>query len=1064
MVRDGRVTPTSMILAEGATKWVAAGAVTNLFPPPTTVGPSQPIVEPQQAPAESGETTAPPSAVDEEGTPIPEIPGFDILGVLGRGGMGVVYRARQVKLKRVVALKMILAGSHAGPEQLARFRTEAEAVARLQDPHIVQIHEIGEHAGAPYCALEFVAGGSLAQKLGGAPQPPRAAAETVRTLARAMHAAHRHGILHRDLKPANILLADDGTPKITDFGLAKRLDDDLGQTRTGAVMGTPSYMSPEQGAGRIHDLGPATDVYALGAILYEMLTGRPPFRGETPLDTIIQVMSDEPVPPSRLQPKVPADLETVCLKCLEKERGKRYATAEALAEDLDRFLDGRPIVARPVSFLGRGVKWAKRRPTVAGLLAAVVAVTVLGFAGVSWQWRGAVRAQKVAERATRKAEDALEETQQQLYFNRVALAHREYQAKHVGRTLQLLEECPAERRGWEWHYLQRACHGESRRFPDHTAGVIHAVYSPDGSLVASAGMDHVVRLSDATTGRQIRVLPGHTDDVNHVAFDPSGRRLATASKDGTARIWDVRSGAERRVYREHSGPVYQVAFTPDGKWLVSAGGDVHLWDPDTGHREFRFPSEATSNHALTISGDGRWLATGGFTPLVEIWDLRTRQLAGRIKETRPIFGLALNADGTRLAVSTSSIFIQTYEVPSGKLLLTLRGHTSTAASVAFSPDGTHIVSGGYDQTVMVWDLRPGQQAQVIRGHTEAINGVGFHPHGQRVLSASSDGTVREWKVGIDPEGVTLARRQVYTLAAHPDGRRLAVFAEQPTLAILDIPSGAARILDGRTMIPSSGGVTFTPDGRYLATNVTGPGRDQIFFWDVAAGTMERTITLEREQGDAMDITFSPDSHYLAAATRTFGPGKRDLDARHPANIVVWEIATGKVVQVLRGHSAAVNCVAYSRDGRLLASGSDDNTIRIWETRDGTCRHVLEGHTHKITRVAFRGDGAILASGSADRTVRTWDVAAGQPLRVLRGHTYWVTGIAFNRDGTRLATCSNDRTVKLWEPESGTEVLTLTRHLNEVKAVTFSSDGRWLISSGDDGLIQCLDGAPKSSPE
>jgi len=294
-----------------------------------------------------------------------EVAGHEILSVLGRGGMGVVYKARHLRLQRLVALKMILAGEHAAPEHRERFLAEGRAVARLQHPRIVQIYEIGEHEGLPFFSMEFVAGGSLQRRLGGAPQGPRVAAEMVETLAAAMHVAHGQGIVHRDLKPANILLSPDGSAKITDFGLAKQLDDDSGQTRSGQVMGTPSYMAPEQAEGRITAIGPATDVYALGAILYEMLTGRPPFRGENTWDTIAQVIDAEPVAPRQLQPKTPRDLETICLKCLRKDARQRYATAAELADDLRRWCAGEPIKARPVSPWERTAKWIQRHPWIA---------------------------------------------------------------------------------------------------------------------------------------------------------------------------------------------------------------------------------------------------------------------------------------------------------------------------------------------------------------------------------------------------------------------------------------------------------------------------------------------------------------------------------------------------------------------------------------------------------------------------------------------------------------------------------------------------------------------------
>jgi tetratricopeptide (TPR) repeat protein/tRNA A-37 threonylcarbamoyl transferase component Bud32 len=352
-------------------------------------------------------TSGPVDSEPQQGSALPPesptVPGYEILEVLGRGGMGVVYKARHISLNRIVALKMILAGSHAEESQRARFRTEAEAVASLRHPNIVQIHEVGEHEGNPYFSLEFIAGGILADRLDGAPLSAAQAAGLVETLAHGMAHAHELGIIHRDLKPANVLLSlsreppasagpalaggerlNEAVPKITDFGLAKRLDSDAGQTQSGAILGTPSYMAPEQAEGKSATIGPAADLYALGAILYELLTGRPPFKATTPLDTLLQVVSDEPVPPRRLQSKVPRDLETICLKCLHKALRQRYANARALVEDLRRFRAGEPIQARPVSMLERSLKWARRRPAAAALLA-VTAVAALGLLAV-WVW------------------------------------------------------------------------------------------------------------------------------------------------------------------------------------------------------------------------------------------------------------------------------------------------------------------------------------------------------------------------------------------------------------------------------------------------------------------------------------------------------------------------------------------------------------------------------------------------------------------------------------------------------------------------------------------------------
>jgi Protein kinase domain/Protein of unknown function (DUF1559) len=381
------------------------------------------------------------------------VPGYEILGELGRGGMGVVYRARHLGLNRIVALKMILAGGHAGPDELTRFRGEAEAVARLNHPNIVQVHDVGESGGLPYFSLEFVEGGSLDRKLNGTPLAADEAAKLVETLARAMAAAHAAGLVHRDLKPANVLLTGDGTPKVTDFGLAKKLDT-AGQTASGAVMGTPSYMAPEQAGGKSAEIGPGCDVYALGAILYECLTGRPPFKAATPLDTMMQVVSAEPVPPTQLQPSLPRDLETICLKCLQKEPARRYAGAATMADELRRFRDGLPIQARPVGSLERVAKWVRRRPTAAAtaaLLALLVLAAAVGLPVMFFLWlraeisqvqaaadrMRAVEAQKEAENRYQEALQAKQDLEtarkreRQLLEQQLASANRELARRNL---------------------------------------------------------------------------------------------------------------------------------------------------------------------------------------------------------------------------------------------------------------------------------------------------------------------------------------------------------------------------------------------------------------------------------------------------------------------------------------------------------------------------------------------------------------------------------------------------------------------------------------------------------
>jgi tetratricopeptide (TPR) repeat protein/tRNA A-37 threonylcarbamoyl transferase component Bud32 len=370
-------------------------------PPPLTLPPDL-----------SQQDTEMPGRTNGSAGPRSTVPGYELLGELGRGGMGVVYKARQKALDRVVALKMILSGGHASAAERQRFFQEAEAVARLQHPNIVQVYDVGEHEGLPYFSLEFCAGGSLAQKLAGTPLPPAESAALVQTLARAMEAAHLRDLVHRDVKPANVLLTTDGTPKITDFGLAKRLDE-TGATASGAVLGTPSYMPPEQAGGKSHEVGPLADVYALGAVLYELLTGRPPFKAATPTETVLQVIAQDPVPPRQLQPSLPRDLQTIVLKCLEKDSRKRYPSAAALADDLARFQAGLPVQARPIGRMERLGRWARRNPAVAGLSGSLLLAVCAGLLGVIVLWRQAVAERGRAEASAQEArnQQALAEKQ-----------------------------------------------------------------------------------------------------------------------------------------------------------------------------------------------------------------------------------------------------------------------------------------------------------------------------------------------------------------------------------------------------------------------------------------------------------------------------------------------------------------------------------------------------------------------------------------------------------------------------------------------------------------------------
>jgi len=1012
--------------------------------------------------ASSALTLAPSEAPAAAATKIRYFGDYELLEEIGRGGMGVVYKARQQSLHRIVALKVLRINGRDDANLHTRFRSEALAVARLQHPNIVQIFEVGEHQGYSYFSLELVEGGNLAQRTRGKQLPEEDAARLILPLARAMHYAHQRGVIHRDLKPANVLLAADGTPKITDFGLAKLARTNRRLTRMGDIIGTPAYMAPEQARGNIEAVGASADVYSLGAILYELLTAQPPFVADSAIATLLLVGTATPKEAVELRPGLSPDLNAICMKCLKKEPAERYATAEALANDLEHLLAGKAVAARPLGPVTKLARWTKRaRRRAVAIAAAAVMIGLLVAGGLLYIHR----LERDRDAAMRERESALSERDAAIDRAEVAEVWRtesRESARIVRKSMPVIEsqldearekarklEAENARTRQELDEAQRTRH-EMRQTLDATLRANYARQLADAAERWLTEPKQVGRLlrDDGRCPQELRdftwellshgrdylrqSLRGHSGSVHAVAVSPDGRHVASGGEDG-ARLWDLEKSAESHSLFGIKGRVNAIAFGPKGKIVASAATDaVYLWDQN-GKQLHKMPGHKGPINALAFRPGAGKLWSAGNDGDVRIWNTSNGKeevvfQPHKIPNPSPIHALAITVrEGVcYFATGGDDLVVRFGAEKAPTLTIELHGHVARIHALAFSPDALTLASGGADETVRLWSTKSGAVKQILSGQDGIVRSVAFSSDsrtlavGMRLLETGKDqpaGAVKFWDVASGKLLRTiLLANPILSLGYFDDGR-LAVSDGNNVEILRDaLPPHAAPVL----------AIAISPDARIIAS-----------------GDQDRTIRLSDAVTGVTRQTLK--GHAGAVNSVVFRPGGAELVSMGSDGAIrLWESAGGALRREIDAHPGGGNCLAFAPDGALLASGGKDRLIRLWGPAMEP-KKTLEGHADAVSCVAFAPDGLTLASGSVDGSLKLWNSSDGTLVRTLRETGPGVQSVVFLANGKTLAAGGLDGTVTLWDTVSGEIKRTLKGHLGAVWALALSADGKTLAA-------------------
>lgn len=982
---------------------------------------------------------------------------FEIERVLGQGGFGVVYLAQDPVLHRSVALKVPRLHSLVDQKLRERFYREAHAAAGLDHPNIVPIYEAGEEGPVCYIASAYCAGPNLAQwiKQQASPVQPRVATLLIAKLADAAHYSHAHGVFHRDVKPSNVMLVPYESrelphsndeiafiPRLTDFGLAKLLDGSADETAASATLGTPAYMAPEQAGGSPAQIGPHTDVYALGTVLYELLTNRPVFQGSSVADLLDQVRNSDPVSPRRLRREIPRDLEIICLKCLEKQPGRRYATARELSDDLHRFLRGEPVRARRPGAVDVMFHWMRRRPAMAFAGAVSVLAVVTLLLGGWYYNHHLARALQVAQQLQTESVDRERALQLQLYAADLRTAWKAWEAGDGNEALQHLirhksVSGEADLRGFEWHFLMATCEPGIHSLRGHLAEILTVDVSSDDRFIASGDRGGTVRIWYLATGKEFKTLQYGTQEVTSVRFAPDARTLATGGQDRTIRLWNVDNWSEKASLQGHDLTVTSLAWSPDGTQLASGGRDgrIKIWDTQSCREAQSLPDQTDVVRCVTWSPDGKLVAAAVREDGLHLWSTnnwqRHKSLTGG--RTGGTLTLAFSSDSTRLASGGYGGSLLLHDIASARLLADV-DLPGAVWSLGFSPSSGLLLAGGSNGLMHLLETHTAEgelaEFQTIQTGEGDIRGVLFARAGQTLITALEQDRVLQLR-NVDE----LARRRPHRF----------------TPACLDI----ARNTNRGVLLEKNGRLNLTslspsePVGSRLPQ--LGVIRDAAFFFD---GNLVAAIG--DKSGVQVVDTATKELQYRLEATEKIlavtvsADDKRIAGSDESGAVWLWDIKTRAVLHRLEGHHKSTVRMAFSGDGRLLATASsNEQQVLLWDVATG--QRTAELHTAQdVMALAFSPDGKTLAVAGFNNLAMLWDVASGRQVGALRGHVGALRAIAYSPDGQTLVTAGDDGTARLWHVATRQELCILTRRSLPLRWVRFLSPHRLVVGTAPYG--------------